>query len=61
MFGFCFHDWDKWTELTNAIMDNKYGIGYYAPVQTRTCKKCGIVHWRKIPKIRSINSLKDDK
>lgn len=59
---FCWHKWGKWSSPVNGIMENSsHSIGYFNVVQLRECDKCGKAEYRKLPKMRSVDSLKQER
>lgn len=59
---FCWHNWDKWSMPNNGILAAHEGaIGYFAVCQTRVCRKCGIAEVRKLPTLRSLAELKNER
>lgn len=59
---FCWHKWNKWSDPVNGIAENtSHSTGYFRVVQLRTCAKCGKAETRSIPKMRSIESLRNEK
>ena len=64
-FGMCWHRWGKWSDPTNGIYapfgaSGQDGVGYFAVAQIRICKKCGVARFRTLPKVRSLESLKEE-
>ncbi len=58
----CWHKWGKWSDPVNGIWEERISnTGYLAVAQMRVCEKCGIAQYHKLPKVRSIDKLKEEK
>jgi len=58
----CWHRWNKWSDPVDGIFEkSETSIGYLAVAQMRTCSKCGIAEYRRLPQVRSIDKLKEEK
>lgn len=56
---FCWHNWNKWSDPHNGIFAPSDGsIGYFSVCQIRTCAKCGVAEYRRLPQMRSLAELK---
>jgi hypothetical protein len=59
---FCWHNWGKWSDPVDGIMENTtHSMGYFRVIQMRQCERCGIAQTRKLPNMRSVKSLKEEK
>lgn len=57
----CWHDFAKWNDPVNGIYaKSDHSIGYFGVCQMRTCNKCGLAQYRRLPKMRSLESLKSE-
>ena len=55
---FCWHKWEKWSNPYNGVWGKSDSIGYFKVCQYRVCSKCGKASVRKIPELRTVDSLK---
>lgn len=59
---FCWHKWNKWSDPHNGVGTDADGsVGWLAVMQLRTCAKCGVAQVRRLPKMRSIDSLRSER
>lgn len=62
MIFFHFHDWSKWSSPVNGIFaEHEHGIGYFHVTQMRICEVCGEAQVKKLPKIRRLEDLKNER
>ena len=58
----CHHKWDKYGPPVNGILcEGSTEVGYFQVCQQRKCEKCGVVEYNPLPKIRSIDGLKNER
>lgn len=62
LFPWCWHKWGRWSSPSNGIFaDMTYSVGHFSVCQLRECEKCGKAQYRKLPKVRRIAGLKDER
>lgn len=58
---FCWHKWARWSDPVNGIMEKtSHSTGYFRVIQMRVCEKCGLAQYHRLPKMRHIDSLKEE-
>jgi hypothetical protein len=57
----CWHKWGKYSDPVNGIACTPLSdTGYFKVIQMRICEKCGLADIRSVPKMRHIDSIRNE-